>query len=563
MLKFFKKLTLLTMALWFSILAVHAEITDDQLLENAKKMETIIEEGLKKIGIPAATLSVSRADKVLYAKAFGQTTLPNNNPQNVTNQTLFPVASISKNVTAVLVGILVDKGKLSFDDKVRKYLPDFFICNEELSNEFTVLDLISHRSGLKHYSGDTLLKANYDNDKILAVFKYLKQKPGKFRKVYSYQNVIYGIVGMVMEKATGEKYEDLVKKYIFDIMDIKNSSAIRIDAESSKIGYFKYLLSRFSHDKEKLGLFKAAWNLVYLPLNHTPKSVVVSHSRSKDEIIPLEPIGLFHKFPATSGISFSAEDFGKWIAMLANKGKYNGKQVISEESLNVLTSNLAEVTNIKDTDCTFVKSRYSTENLYYGAGFFNGDYFDNGNNPHHIIFHMGGIYGATSFLAVSPKDNIAVGVICNLGGVAQTLFCEYMVNQFLDLSFGFSKIDWVQADIDRKDFYSQKQATFERQLQERNLEPIDDLNKYIGTYSNEIYGDVKVYQKGNDLFLTNGVKTAKLTHINADNFSFVSRDMMYVFFDDNEYIFFNRDGNDITTCSISCFDENKTVFTKK
>ncbi len=563
MLKFFRKLAYVFLIFFTFLSLSYAEITDEQLLDNAKKMEEIINEGLRKLHIPAATLSISRADKVVYTKSFGRTTVESNNPQNVTSRTLFPVSSVSKNVTAILVGALVGEGKLSFDDKVRKYLPNISICNEEFSKELTILDLISHRCGLKNFSGDTLFKGNYDNNKILAIFKYLKQKPGEFRKIYAYQNIIYGIIGMVLEKATGEKYEDLVKKYIFDKMDLKFSSAIRIDAESSKIGYFKYLLTRFSHDCKKLGFFKSVWNLIYLPFIHDSKSVVTSHSRSMDEIIPLDTIGFFQKFPATAGISLSAEDFGKWLAMLSNKGKYKGKQIVSEKTFEILTSNLAEIINLKDNDCTFVKSRYSRNGLYYGAGFFSGTYFDNGNNGRHIIFHMGGIYGATAFFAVSPEDNIAVGVICNLGGVAQTLFCEYMVNQFLDLSFGFSKIDWVQADLDRKNYYADKQHEFQKQLEERNLEPIEDLEKYTGIYSSEIYGDINIYEKDNNLFITNGIKTAKLTHVNGNNFSFLSKDLMVVFFDENEYIFFSKEGDKINSCFVSCFDENKTKFVKK
>lgn len=563
MLKFFKK-SAFAFLIFFTFFSLsNAQISDEQLLNNAKKMEKIINDGLKKLHIPAATLSISRSNKVIYTKAFGKTTIPNNSPQNVTSKTLFPVSSVSKNVTAILVGALVDEGKLSFDDKVRKYLPNLFICNEEFSEKLTILDLISHRCGLKNFSGDTLFKANYDNDKILAIFKYLKQRPGEFRKIYAYQNIIYGIVGMVLEKATGEKYEDLVRKYIFDKMDMNCSSAIRIDAESSKIGYFKYLLSRFSYDNKKSGFFKSIWNLFYLPLTHDSKSIVTSHSRSMDEIIPLDTIGFFQKFPATSGISLSAEDFGKWLVMLSNKGRYNDKQIVSEKTFEILTSNLAEITNLKDNDCTFVNTRYSRNDLYYGAGFFNGTYFNNGNNGRHIFFHMGGIYGATAFFAISPKDDIAVGVICNLGGVAQTLFCEYMVNQFLDLSFNFSKIDWVQADLDRKNYYSNKQHEFQKQLEERNIEPIEELKNYTGVYSSEIYGDIKVFEKDNNLFITNGIKTAKLTHINGNNFSFLSKDLMFVFFDENEYIFFSKEGDKIESCFISCFDENKTRFIKK
>lgn len=541
-----------------------AEVSDEELLENAKKMEKIIEEGLEKIHIPAAVLSVSRANKPLYFKAFGKTTIPSNNPKNVTEHTIFPVSSVSKNVTAILVGALVDDGKIAFEDKVRKYYPEFFVCNEELSNEFTIMDLISHSSGFEHFSADTLFKAGYDNDKVLNAFRFLKQRPGDFRRHYGYQNIIYGIVGIVIEKATGEKYEDLLKKYVFDKMGIEDSSAVRIDAEESKWGYFKYLLSRFPHDKKKLGSFKASLDLVIKPLHHNTKQVATSHSRYIEEILPLDPIGIYQKFAATSGVNFSAKDFAKWLAMLANKGTYNGTQIVSLKTFEKLSSKIAEVIDIKDSDPTFVKERYSRDNLYYGMGMFTGTYFDNGNNGHKIIFHMGGIYGSTAFIAYCPDDNIAVGVACNLGGVAQTLFCEYMVNQFLDLSFGFSKIDWVQKDIDRKLTFRKKQAQFAKNLSEKNPTPMEELKEYEGTYTSELYGDITVSAKDGTLIISNGIKSAKLTNVNGSIFSFPSKDMSFIFFDENEYIsFFKDDSGKINSFYISCFDENDTRFTKR
>lgn len=564
MLKLFQKISIIWALIAICSLPSLAEISDAEILENAKKMEKIITDGMAKIKIPAAVLSISRGDKPIYSKAFGKTTIPENAPQKISSKTLFPVSSVTKNITAILVGALVDDGKLSFDDKVRKYYPEFFVCDEDLSNEFTIRDLISHSSGFKNFSADTLFKANFDNEKILKTFKYLKQKPGEFRKIYSYQNIIYGIIGIVMENATGEKYEDLVQKYLFDKMEMKNSSAIRLDAESSKFGYFKYLLSRFSHDTNKFGFLKASLNLISKTIAHKSKEVVTSHSRYIDEIVPLEQIGFFQKFPATSGISLSAEDFSKWLAMLANQGTFNGKQIVSRGTFSKLESNIAEIKNLKDDDLTFLKSRFSREGLCYGMGMFKSKYFDNGENGRDIIFHMGGIYGSTAFLAVSPNDDLAVGVTCNLGGVAQTFFCEYMVNQFLDLAFGFSKIDWVQADIDRKNFYRNKQHEFHRNLAEKNPTPMDEIENYLGIYSSEIYGDITVSNENGNLKISNGIKSTFLNHINGSIFSFPSKNMMFVFFEEDEYISFLKDENGkINSFYISCFDENKTVFLKR
>ena len=540
------------------------KISDEEIIAKIPEMEKVINDGLKKIKIPGITLSISRADKVLYFKAFGKTAMPGYPSKDVNNQTVFSVSSLTKTFSAILVGALVDEGKISFDDKVRKYYPEFFICNEEFSNEFTVRDLISHSSGLKHFSADTLLKAGYDNDKILRAFRYLKQKPGEYRKYYGYQNVVYGIIGIVLDRATGDKYEDLVQKYIFDKMRMNNSSAKRLDAEASKWEYFKYLLSRFSHDKQKQGFWKAGINLIIEPLKHKTKVIADIHTRYMGNIVHLEHDGFYHKFPATSGISMSAEDFAKWLAMLANEGTYNGVQIVSRETFAKLTSDIVTVKGIKDDDVTFVKSRFQKEGMHYGMGFFNSKYADNGRNARKILFHMGGIRGSAAFFTISPNDDIAVGVSCNLGGVAITRFCEYAVNAVLDLVFNFSKIDWVQEDIDASKRFCGKSQRFIENITQRNPAPMDKQEKYAGTYNSELYGNITVLSNKDGLWISNGINKAKLQNINGDIFAFSGLDMLYSTFEGKEYIYFFRDEyNNVSSCEVTCLNENKTIFTKK
>ena len=539
-------------------------ISDTEILNKIQGIEKIINGGLKKIKIPGATLAISRKDKILYYKAFGKTASSGYQPKDADAQTLFSVSSVSKNITAVLVGALVDDGKIAFSDKVRKYYPEFFLCNEDLSNEFTIQDLISHSSGLKHFSADSLLKAGYDNDKILRAFRYLKQKPGEFRKCYGYQNVVYGIVGIVLERATGEKYEDLVQKYIFDKIGMENSSAIRLDAETSKIGYLKYLISRFSHDCKRIGVLKTCWNLISKTISHKNRKVADIHSKYIDEVVHLEHDGFYHKFPATSGISLSAEDFAKWLKMLANQGIYNGVQIISKKNFSKLISNIVEVKGIKDHDVTFVKSRYPREDMHYGMGFFNALYADEGKNPHRRFFHMGGIRGSTAFFALSLDDDIAVGVSCNLGGVAMTRFCEYAVHAVLDKIYNFSKIDWVEEDIKSTNYFREKNANYIENVVKRIPIAMSKPDKYTGIYTSELYGDITIALERDELFISNGIRKAKLFNVNGDTFAFKSMDLMYSFYEQDEYIYFIRDAyGNVTSCELPCFNENNTIFKKK
>ena len=153
----------------------------------------IINNGLKKLKIPGGYLVVTQKDKIIAVVSFGNNTVSSNNPKPVDDYTVFSVSSVSKNITAFVVGALVDAGIIKWDDKVRKYDKNFFLHSEELSDKLTIQDLISHCSGFKHFSADSVWSGGYPRDKAIDAFKYLNQKPGVFRKYYGYQNIIFGL----------------------------------------------------------------------------------------------------------------------------------------------------------------------------------------------------------------------------------------------------------------------------------------------------------------------------------------------------------------------------------
>ena len=524
----------------------------------------IINNGLKKTQIPGGYLVVTQKDKVIAVFSFGNTTVSSNNPKPIDDYTVFPVSSISKNITAFVVGALVDAGIIKWDDRVRKYDKNFFLHSEELSDKLTIQDLISHCSGFKHFSADSVWSGGYPCDKAINSFKYLSQKPGVFRQYYGYQNVIFGLIGNILEKATGEKYEDLVKKYIFDKMDMKDSSAIDLKYETSRMGHMKYLCSRFKYDVNKNGFFSTTWNLIKSTFTFKPRSISLSHSRYMENIYPVETNGYFHVFPATAGLAFSAKDFAKFVQMVLNGGVYNNKTIVKKETFKKITSKITEINKIKDDDPTFKKERFPRDDMSYGIGTFITKYGNNGNDTRKVIFHMGGACGAASFYIVSPEDNIGVGCVVNLGGVSHTLFAEYMCNNFLDLYFGFDGVDWIQAELDRKKSIEDQQKQFERSITQV-LSPMGNANKYVGTYTSDIYGDINVtLNKDNKLVISNGIKSTELQHVNGNIFKFPSKNMLTSYFDSDEYVSFKNDKfNNIDSFYISCFSEGNTIFKRK
>ena len=576
--KFYKNFTKALVVVIYGLSAIcFAGISEEKLKQCSKDLEIVVQRAMKELCVPGAAFIVVKGDKIIHKACFGKTEesftfdernsriiKKNENPtseSDVSEDTLFPLSSLSKNITAILACILVDEGIISFDDPVRKYLPDFFIANEDISSKCTIKDLLSHRCGIKHFSSNSLWSAGYDKDKIIRSLRFIK-KVGGFRKKYGYQNVVFGIVGDVFEKATGMKYEDLVQKYIFNKMNLQNTSSIPLMYEKGFFPYLKYKISRFKDDYKKFGFFKTVSILIKDVFSHKSKKISRNMSLYDGKINILELNDFYHILPATSAIAMSINDVGEWLKMLVGNGKYKETRIISEKNFNEATSQIIELKDLKDDNLLFPSNRMS--NIHYGMGFFSADYSDNGKNKRRIMFHMGGIYGSGTFFAYSPSDDMAIGILCNFGGTDKTLFAELMADQFFDMCFDFEKIDWIKVEMDHNKKNTSAKEKLHKDFQERNIEAQEKLSKYTGSYESEIYGNINVYTENNQLVIDNGIKAAKLTHVNANIFSFKAPDIFPNYFDRQEYVmFYKNDRGVIDSMYISFLDEGNTIFNRK
>jgi hypothetical protein len=209
--------------------------------------------------------------------------------------------------------------------------------------------------------------------------------------------------------------------------------------------------------------------------------------------------------------------------------------------------------------------------MYYGCGVFGGKYGDHGKKERWILYHMGGTYGATAFFALSLEEDVAVAIVCNLGGTDKTLLTEYMVHSFLDKCFKFSKIDWVQEEIDRHNKCSEMIREYHDSFTNNYMQmPMNKMDTYVGTYESKMYGEVRVFEKGGELYLTNGINTTKLTFLNgmgmhSSVFEFPDKNMSFSFMDGPAYAIFEMSEalRGASQVYISCFDENNEVFKRR
>ncbi|MEX0314203.1 MAG: serine hydrolase domain-containing protein [Allomuricauda sp.] len=300
--------------------------------------------------MPGIAIGVIHNDTVLFKKGYGTTKIENGLP--VSSQTVFPILSCTKAFTATCLGILVDEGKLKWDDKVVKYLPSFKLSDPWITKEITIGDLLSHRSGLRAFDGDLLwYSTNYSRNEVIEKIQYYPII-GNFRLDFNYQNVMYLVAGKIVEEVSDLTWDDFVKTRIFKPLGMSASST-------------------------SLSELQAASNY--------------AHPHIADK--PIIPRSTDNAGPAGS-INSTIDDMLQWLQMNLNEGKWNGHQILKKQTFQTITSPKMLLDN---------KSLSS-----YGFGW-NIDY----ENGQKVLYHGGGMPGYKSIMALFPEHKIGIVVLTN------------------------------------------------------------------------------------------------------------------------------------------------------
>ncbi len=178
-----------------------------------------VNKAIKDWDVPGVAIAVVKDDKIVFAKGYGVREI--GKPDKVDERTIFAIGSSSKAFTAAAIAMLVDEGKLKWDDPATKYLPGFQLYDPYATRELTVRDLLSHRVGLER--GDYLWYASsYDRSEILRRIRYLKPSTS-LRSHFGYQNIMFLAAGQIVPSVTGKEWDDFVRDRIFVPLDMKAS----------------------------------------------------------------------------------------------------------------------------------------------------------------------------------------------------------------------------------------------------------------------------------------------------------------------------------------------------
>src|SRR5688572_6438511 len=244
---------------------------------------------MKEWNIPGLALGIVHKDQLIYGKGYGYRDLEKKLPVETT--TLFPIASNTKLFTATAACMLAQEGKLNLNRPVKNYLPAINFYNDELNAKVTLLDMLSHRTGLPRYDG-IWVNATFTRKEIASKIAYMRPQY-ELREGYIYNNMMFSSAGLVMEQVTGISWEEIIRQKLLSPL---NMNATCFTTEEMK-KYGNYSLSYFEAD--------------------STRRLLAKQYEAQSEA--LGPAGI---------IKSSVEDMSHWMIAQLNKGKYKDKQVI-------------------------------------------------------------------------------------------------------------------------------------------------------------------------------------------------------------------------------------------
>jgi CubicO group peptidase (beta-lactamase class C family) len=400
--------------------------------------------------VPGLAVGIVKDDKIIFAKGYGVRAL--GKPERVDENTLFAIASNSKAFTTASLAILVDEGKLKWDDKVSQYLPEFQMYDPYVTRELTVRDLVSHRSGLDTFSGDLLwYETTYSMDEILRRVRFLKPV-SSFRSRYGYQNLMFTAAGRIVEKISGKTWSEFVRERILTPLGMTRTTTS-----------VKELKDNYA-----------------MPHNESGGSLRALHLGNVDGAAP------------AAGLNSSVREIGNWLRLQLGHGKFDGKQIYSERQAGAMWSAVTPL-GVNPFPPKDAPTRLFSA---YGLGWFLNDY-----RGRKMVSHTGGLDGMLSQTAMLPEENLGVVVLTNSEAGAYSPIVNKVLDVFLDVA---PKRDWSGERLERIKQNKTREAEEDKKLVEaraKNTKPSLALADYAGTYSGELYGDATVTEENGKLVL--------------------------------------------------------------
>ncbi|WP_353182256.1 serine hydrolase [Parapedobacter lycopersici] len=447
-------------------------------------LDAYIARVLDTFDVPGVGVGIVKDGQVVLAKGYGVRRL--GSPEPVDEHTLFSIASNSKAFTATALAMLVEAGKLKWEDRVIDYLPWFALSDDYVTQHLTIRDLLVHHSGLPAYVNDLLLfpPSTFTRRELLTKLKDVPLEHD-FRSVYAYDNILYVAAGEVIEAVSGMAWETFVSRRIFDRVGMPNS------------------ISRFSSLREQS-------NVAYAHARRGGKVRPVDSFFDRNIGDPGNPVG---------GIASSAADMANWLITHLDSGRTpeHGRLFAPEA-----TEQLWKIVRPMPISSEPEWLKPAQKNFYgYALGFRTYDY-----RGVKVVGHGGLLTGFVSQLAMVPEQRLGVVVLTNqLSSGAYWAIINHILDYYLDAP----PFDWIAGYKKELDRSIERQDSIARTRKTPTPDPAWKrtlpLAAYTGAYRDGFIGRAIIKAKTDSnlhvQFTRSPELSGKLVHFHGDLFRLV------------------------------------------
>lgn len=416
----------------------------------AYNLDADVKRVLKTFDVPGIAIAIVKDGKVVAAQGYGVRKL--GDPAPVTGKTLFEIASNSKAFTAAALAMLVDEGKLKWDDPVTKHVPWFQMNDPYVTGAMSVRDLLTHRSGLGLGAGDLMWwpTTTFTSDEIIQGLRHIKLATS-FRDRYAYDNLLYIVAGKIIADKAGKPWGDATRERILAPLGM-NGTTTSVSA------------------------------MLQAPDHSAP------HSKIGDKATVVKPM-LVENAAGAVGINTNAEDMARWMAMLLNGGKTpDGKQLISAKQVAEMWTQQTPM-KIPDPKGQLADTK---PNFYgYGLGFQLRDY-----RGRKLAMHGGALQGFYSRVVMVPEENLGIAIFTNAENSGSMNALQW---RLLDHYFGAPQRDWIGIIADDEETrHKEELAKLAKASSVRapKSSPSLPVASYEGDYRDAWYGLVSIRREG-------------------------------------------------------------------
>lgn len=440
-----------------------------------KDFDAYVARGVRDWRIPGLAIAVVKDDSVVFLKGYGVREL--GKPDPVTVHTRFGIMSTTKAFTAMLLAMLVDSGKVGWDDPVTKHLPAFQLADPWVTRELTIRDLVTHRVGFPD-PGYLWYADSLSFDEILRRLRFVPAA-SSLRSRFAYNNVAYAMAGTVAGRTSGSSWAELMRARIYQPLGMTESYPDERSMRAAGITDFTS-----PHD-----IF-----------NDTVKVLPVDAPL----VDPIAPAGAMFS---------SVSDMARWLRFLLDSTKVNGRRLVSARN----AAELFTAQQVVPPDEFYPTARLTHPHFQaYGMGWFLEDY-----RGEFVAFHTGSIDGRSAIIGLLPDRRLGVAIFTNLDHSELRHALMYTVfDRYLGPQAGGTH-DW---SAEMRQMYGAFKDSAAVRSKTREATRIAGthatlpLDRYAGSYTDSLFGTATVRHAEGRLSLSVGLLQGDLEQWQYDLF---------------------------------------------